>query len=90
MPNGDDMGTPVAVWRRPLEAGQPLPELPLPLDEDTVVVIDLEATYTQAAKGVCTWINPCRQLTPCGNNDADLSLLRNGVRHPSALPAVCR
>ncbi len=52
VPNGDDMGTRVAVWRRPLEAGQPLPELPLPLDEDTAVVIDLEATYSQAAKRV--------------------------------------
>ncbi len=52
VPNGDDMGTPVAVWLRPLVAGQPLPELPLPLDEDTAVVIDLEATYSQAAKRV--------------------------------------
>jgi hypothetical protein len=44
------MGTPVARWSRPLAAGHPLPELPLILDEDTAVVIDLEATYYQAAR----------------------------------------
>lgn len=49
---GDEMGTPVAVWRRSLEAGKTLPELFLPLDEDAAVTIDLEATYHQAAKRV--------------------------------------
>jgi hypothetical protein len=34
------------------DAGQPLPELPLALDEDQVVVIDRERTYHQAAKRV--------------------------------------
>ncbi|QDU23537.1 DUF4058 family protein [Urbifossiella limnaea] len=52
VPNGDVMGTSVAVWRRPLEAGGRLPELPLALDEDTQVVIDLEATYHEAARRV--------------------------------------
>jgi len=52
VPLGDAMGTSVALWRRPLVVGQPLPELPLALDEDTAVVIDLEATYSQAARRV--------------------------------------
>jgi hypothetical protein len=52
VPQGDTMGTPVAVWRRPLEPGRTLPELPLPLDDGAAVVIDLEATYSQAAKRV--------------------------------------
>jgi hypothetical protein len=52
VPNGDAMGTPVAVWSRRMEAGRPLPELPLSLDESTAVVIDLEATYHEAAKRV--------------------------------------
>jgi hypothetical protein len=46
------MGTQVAVWCRLLRAGQPLPELPLALDEDQAVVIDLETTYHQAARRV--------------------------------------
>jgi hypothetical protein len=52
VPNGDEMGTPVAVWCRSLAAGQPLPELPLPLDDTTAVIIDLEATYHEAARRV--------------------------------------
>jgi hypothetical protein len=52
VPLGDAMGTPVALWRRSLAVGQPLPEIPLPLDEDVAVVIDLEATYKEAAKRV--------------------------------------
>ncbi len=52
IPRGDAMGTPVALWRRPLSVDQPLPAVPLPLDEDTAVVVDLEATYHQAAKRV--------------------------------------
>lgn len=52
VPVGDAMGTPVALWARRLEAGRPLPELPLILDEDQAVVIDLEATYHEAARRV--------------------------------------
>jgi hypothetical protein len=52
VPNGDVMGTPVARWSRPLAAGRPLPELPLALDADTAVVVDLEATYHEAARRV--------------------------------------
>lgn len=52
VPRDNAMGTPVAVWRRVMEAGQRLPELPLTLDEDAAVVIDLEATYHEAAKRV--------------------------------------
>jgi hypothetical protein len=46
------MGTRIGVWRRLLGVGQPLPELPLALDEDQAVVIDLETTYRQAARRV--------------------------------------
>jgi hypothetical protein len=52
VPVGDAMGTPIALWRRTLGAGQPLPELPLALDEEKAVVVDLEATYHQAARRV--------------------------------------
>ena len=52
VPRDEEMGTQVAVWRRLLGAGQPLPELPLPLDEDKVVIIDLETTYHEATRRV--------------------------------------
>jgi hypothetical protein len=39
----------VAIWRRPLRVGQPLPKMPLPLTVHTAIPIDLEATYQQAA-----------------------------------------
>jgi hypothetical protein len=50
VPVGDDMGSLVALVRRPLRAGQPLPALPLPLNVHDAVVIDLEETYHRAAK----------------------------------------
>jgi hypothetical protein len=49
IPVGDEMGSLVAVWRRPLQVGQPLPALPLPLNVHAAVVIDLEETYHRAA-----------------------------------------
>jgi hypothetical protein len=52
VPRDEEMGTQAAVWRRLLRVGQPFPELPLPLDEDQAVFIDLEATYHQAARRV--------------------------------------
>jgi Protein of unknown function (DUF4058) len=52
VPRGAEMGTHVALWRRLLKAGQPLPELPLALDENQAVIIDLEATYHEAARRV--------------------------------------
>jgi hypothetical protein len=39
----------VAVWRRRLVAGQPLPRMPLPLTVHEEVLVDLEKTYHQAA-----------------------------------------
>ena len=50
VPVGDDMGSLLAVWRRPLQVGQPLPALPLPLSVHRAVTIDLEETYQRAAK----------------------------------------
>lgn len=50
VPVGDDMGSLVGLWRRPLQVGQPLPVLPLPLSVHRAVVIDLEQTYQRAAK----------------------------------------
>lgn len=50
VPQEDTLGTPMAIWCRDLSAGRSLPELPLALDEETSVVIDLESTYAQAAK----------------------------------------
>jgi hypothetical protein len=50
VPVGDDKGSLVAVWRRPLQIGEPLPVLPLPLSVHQAVPIDLEETYARAAK----------------------------------------
>jgi hypothetical protein len=50
IPVGDDMGSLVGLWRRPLHVGQPLPALPLPLNVHRAIVIDLEETYHRAAK----------------------------------------
>jgi hypothetical protein len=50
VPVGNEMGSLVAVWRRPLPVGQPLPSLPLPLSVHRAIMIDLEVTYRRAAK----------------------------------------
>jgi hypothetical protein len=52
VPRAQEMGTQLAVWCRLLKAGEPLPELPLALDQDQLVVIDLEKTYHEAARRV--------------------------------------
>jgi hypothetical protein len=39
----------LAIWHRPLATDEPLPMLPLPLDIDLAVTVDLEATYHRAA-----------------------------------------
>jgi hypothetical protein len=43
-----DGGSWVEAWPTSLEIGRPLPVLPLALDAETVLPIDLEATYTVA------------------------------------------
>lgn len=50
VPVGDDVGSLVGLWRRPLRVGEPLPTLPLPLTVHQEVLIDLEQTYQRAAK----------------------------------------
>jgi hypothetical protein len=50
VPVGEDMGSLVGLWRRPLQVGQPLPALPLPLNVHQAIQIDLEETYSRAAK----------------------------------------
>jgi hypothetical protein len=39
----------LAIWRRPLAVGDPLPTLPLPLTVAVSIAVDLETTYLQAA-----------------------------------------
>jgi len=39
----------LAIWKRPLAVGSPLPTLPLPLTVDLAVPVDLEQTYARAA-----------------------------------------
>lgn len=39
----------LAIWRRPLAVGAPLPTLPLPLEVNVEVPVDLEGTYARAA-----------------------------------------
>ncbi len=45
-------GTIIAVWRRPLTVGAPLPTLPLALTLTDSVAIDLEYTYNETARRV--------------------------------------
>ena len=40
----------LAVWRRPLTVGDPLPLMRLPLSPDESVPVDLEATYRRATE----------------------------------------
>jgi hypothetical protein len=39
----------LAIWRRPLTVGQPLPNLVLPITVEANVTVDLEGTYCRAA-----------------------------------------
>jgi hypothetical protein len=48
VPVGEDMGSLVGLWRRPLRVGEPLP--PLPLSVHRAIGIDLEETYRRAAQ----------------------------------------
>jgi len=43
-------GTVLSLWLRPLEVGRPLPTIPLALDSQQRVQIDLEHTYREAAR----------------------------------------
>lgn len=43
-------GRMLAVWQQPLAVGRPLPAMPLPLGSDVHVMVDLDATYAQAAE----------------------------------------
>ena len=43
-------GRHLAIWRRPLTVGAPLPMIALPLTPEQAVTIDLDRTYSQAAK----------------------------------------
>jgi Protein of unknown function (DUF4058) len=45
-------GTILALWRRPLEIGKPLPTVPLALEPNLRVPIDLEHTYRETARRV--------------------------------------
>jgi hypothetical protein len=42
-------GRMLGVWQHALVFGEPIPPMPLPLTPDTLVVVDLEATYSRAA-----------------------------------------
>jgi Protein of unknown function (DUF4058) len=43
-------GTLLATWRRPMQVGQALPIIPLALDTNQSISIDLEQTYQQSAR----------------------------------------
>lgn len=45
-----DGGRFLAVWRRPLAVGEPLPPMRLPLSPDESVTVDLEGTYRRATE----------------------------------------
>jgi len=40
----------LAIWRRPMTAGEPLPGIPLPLTVDLAIPLDLDGTYARAAE----------------------------------------
>jgi hypothetical protein len=40
----------LAIWRRPLTAGAPLPSVTLPLTVEEAVSVDLEQTYQRAVE----------------------------------------
>jgi hypothetical protein len=46
-PVQNETGAEIRIWHDALALGQPLPELPLPLDKGQTVPLDLEATYEQ-------------------------------------------
>ena len=43
-------GTLLAVWRRPMAVGEPLPSIPLALNVHQSITIDLEHTYRESAR----------------------------------------
>ena len=45
-----DGGRFLAVWRRPLAVGEPLPPMTLPLSADESVAVDLDSTYQRATE----------------------------------------
>jgi hypothetical protein len=45
-------GTVLAVWRRPMGVGQPLPTIPLALTAAAAIPIDLDYTYAESARRV--------------------------------------
>jgi len=51
-PTGSDDHAEVEVWLRPLAVGQPLPTLPLYIDIDRAVPMNLEQTYTDACADI--------------------------------------
>ena len=50
VPVGDEAGSLLALWRRPLTVGEELPPLPLPLSVHQRVPVDLERTYRRATR----------------------------------------
>jgi hypothetical protein len=50
IPNGNAESPVIAVWRRALQPGQPLPTLPLTLVSRQQILIDLEQTYRSACE----------------------------------------
>ena len=50
VPVGDEPGSLLGVWQRPLRPGDELPTLPLPLSVHQGVPVDLERAYTRATR----------------------------------------
>ncbi|MGE0605594.1 MAG: DUF4058 family protein [Pirellulales bacterium] len=49
-PTRTDSSESIAVWTAPLEVGRPLPTLPLPLDKQLCIPLDLGAAYDEACQ----------------------------------------
>jgi hypothetical protein len=52
----DGGGRQLSVRRAPLTIGRPLPPMPLPLQEDKAIILDLEVTYSKACGDYLTWL----------------------------------
>lgn len=63
----------LAVWRRPLVVGAPLPVLPLPLTVEVQIPVDLEQTYARAAADAYLSYRSCTE-PPSPGADDDLAL----------------
>ena len=55
-PPADKLGRSLAILRTPLTIGQPLPPIGLPLNRETTIPVELEATYSKVTQSYLSWL----------------------------------